>query len=55
MKNIVKVICLKNSKKGNFTKGKEYQGVVFNGVNYRLIGDDNKSHLMRKERFILVK
>ena len=55
MKNKLMLICLKDSKKGNFTKGKIYTGVNFNNSNYRLIGNDNKSHLMRKERFILIK
>ena len=55
MKNKLMLICLKDSKKGNFTKGKIYIGVNFNNSNYRLIGIDNKSHLMRKERFILIK
>ena len=53
--NKLMLICLKDSKKGNFTKGKIYIGVNFNNSNYRLIGNDNKSHLMRKERFILIK
>ena len=55
MKNKLMLICLKDSKKGNFTKGKIYIGVNFNNSNYRLIGNDNKSHLMRKERFLLIK
>ena len=55
MKNKIMLICLKDSKKGNFTKGKVYVGVNFGDNNYRLIGNDNKSHLMKKERFILIK
>lgn len=50
----VNVICLKDSKKGNFKKGHEYKGVTFSDNNYRLIGEDEKSHLMKKERFILI-
>ena len=50
----ITAICLKDSKHGNFKKGKTYEGVTFNYNNFRLIGDDNKSHLMRRERFIII-
>lgn len=49
----VKVICMKEDKKGNFTEGKEYEGVTFDAKNFRLIGNDKKSHLMKRERFII--
>lgn len=55
MKNKLTLICLKDSKKGNFTKGKTYTGVSFDSKNYRLIGNDGKFHMMKKERFILIK
>lgn len=51
----VKVICLKDSKKKNFLKGNTYEGVTFDTKNFRLIGEDNKKHLMKRERFILIK
>ena len=51
----IQAICLKDSKKGNFTKGLVYQGVFFNAKNIRLIGNDSKKHLMKLERFIIIK
>ena len=51
----VEVKCLETSKKKNFLVGEEYKGVTFSDTHYRLIGEDGKSHIMKKERFILVK
>ena len=51
----IQVICLKNNKKGNFKKGNSYKGVTFNYNNLRLIGEDGKNHIVKLERFIIIK
>ena len=50
----IQVVCTKTSKKGNFIRGEEYEGTVFSDTHYRLIGEDNKPHLMKKKDFIQV-
>ena len=55
MKNKLMLICLKDSKKKSCIKGKIYIGVNFDNSNYRIIGEDGKPHMMKKERFILIK
>lgn len=49
----IKAICLKTDKKENFIQGSTYKGVTFDAKNVRLIGEDNKPHLMKKERFMV--
>ena len=51
----IQAICLKNNKKSNFKKGKIYKGVTFNYNNLRLIGEDEKKHIVKLERFIIIK
>lgn len=51
----VEVKCLETSKKETFLVDKEYKGVTFSDTHYRLTGEDGKPHLMKKERFILIR
>lgn len=50
----IEVKCLETSKKQSFLEGKEYKGVTFSDTHYRLIGEDGKPHLMKKERFTVI-